>query len=56
MRALQSLVFKLTNQIIQLDDLVHDHVFLKNLLEWFNMEEWTCETQVIQLLGSLTQV
>ena len=49
-------MLKLSNNILHPSDLAHNVTFLKNLLEWFNNEPWTCEAHVIQLLGMLSKV
>ncbi len=55
-RALHSLMFKLSNQIIQPYDLANNKSFLKSLLEWFNNDHWECETIVIHLIERLSYV
>ena len=55
-RALHSLMFKLSNQIIQPFELANDKPFLRSLLEWFNNDHWECEALVIQLLERLSCV
>ena len=55
-RAVKSIKFKLTNEIIALSDLCYDRTFLVNLLEWFNFDEWAYEQVVLELLKELTEV
>jgi hypothetical protein len=55
-RALRSLVFKLSHDLIQLEELVHQHTLLANLLEWFNFEDCSHETLVLDLLLKISKV
>ncbi|XP_064398202.1 rotatin-like isoform X3 [Halichondria panicea] len=54
-RSLRSVSFKLSHSLVSVEELVSEREFLVGLLEWFNHEGWTCETQVLALLLQLTQ-
>ncbi len=54
-RALRSVSFKLSNGLVCAEELARERQFLIGLLEWFNFEEWTCQTQVLELLLQLIQ-
>ena len=55
-RSLRSVSFKLSHGLVSVEELASKREFLVGLLEWFNFEGWTCETQVLGLLLQLTQV
>ncbi len=55
-RALQSVVFKISNQLVEPSDLAESRIFIKSLLEWFNNDQWECETLVIQLIEIMSNV
>ena len=55
-RAIKSIVFKLSYRVLAPRDLVRDRTFHRHLLEWFNFDEWGCESLVLNLLKQLTEV
>lgn len=55
-RSLRSIVFKLSNGLISVSELVNEKEFLAHLLEWFNHDEWVLESQVLTLIEQLAQV
>jgi hypothetical protein len=54
--ALQNILWRLHHGFISLSDLVHHHMLLVNLLEWFNKEETPNEAQVLELILLITTV
>ena len=49
-------MFKLSNNLLSISDLVHERGFLAHLLEWFNFDEWAMESQALSLIAQLAQV